>query len=151
MRNFSGQLDQALCSICQKLCGAKSVTDIRDEVIEQIPDFIWVVGEGRGRGETYDRMLDRAARKTGINASRLWAYWYRKVRKPLADEYLLLQREWAALKADAKTIELMAELRRSQGDVADATTSIIGAAFPASTDDLQRDRGDLFSDSVGVR
>lgn len=127
------------------------MSDIREKVIEQIPDFIWVVGEGRGRGETYERMLDRASHKTGITASRLWAYWYRKVRKPLADEYLLLHRHWAALTTDARTTELMAELRRSQGDVADAIQSIAGDTLSASADALQRSSGDLFSDGVGVR
>lgn len=100
---------------------------IRDQIIEQIPELIWAVGDGRGRGETYDRMLDRAARKTGVPYARLWAYWYRKVRKPLAEEYVVL-RHWAALKADAETNRLMAEHKRLKRDAEDArSASDLGA------------------------
>ncbi len=98
------------------------MSDVRDQLIEQIPELIWTIGNGRGRGETYDRMLDRASRKTGITYARLWAYWYRKVRKPLAEEYVVLK-HWAALRADAETNRLMAEADRLKKDAADARSN----------------------------
>lgn len=114
---------------------------IRDQIVEEIPELIWTVGDGRGRGETYDRMLDRAARKTGVPYTRLWAYWYRKVRKPLAEEYVVLK-HWAALRADAETNRLMAETQRSQKDAADArSTADLG------TGSVQLAGGSLFGDS----
>lgn len=134
-------MDKVFCQNCQNFCEYRTMPDVRDKIIEQIPEYIWTVGDGRGRGETYDRMLDRAARKTGIPYARLWAYWYRKVRKPLAEEYVVL-RHWAALRADAETIRLMAETERSKKDAADARSNT-----DLGTGSVQLDVGSLFGDS----
>lgn len=114
---------------------------IREQIIEEIPELIWTVGSGRGRGETYERMIDRAARKSGISYDRLRNYFYRRVKKPLAEEYIVL-RHWAALRADAETNRLMAETERSQRDAEDARSNT-----DLGTGSVQLDVGALLGSS----
>lgn len=115
-------MDELLCDPQHKTCGSPKVDEVREKLIEAIPDMIWTAGDGRQRGETYERMLDRASRRTGIPFNRLRDYWYRRVRKPLAEEYIVL-RHWAALKADAETNRLMAEHGRLKRDAEDARSN----------------------------
>lgn len=127
------------CEPQHKSWGTK-LDDVREKIIEAMPDMIWTTGGGRNRGETYERMLDRAARCTGISYGRLRDYYYRRVRKPLAEEYVVLK-HWAALRADAETNRLMAETDRSQRDAADARSNT-----DLGTGSIQLDVGSLFGD-----
>jgi hypothetical protein len=57
---------------------------IRDEMREDIV----VVGGGRQIGENYQTMLHRACRALGIPYNRAWQYWYERIKRPPADEFL---------------------------------------------------------------
>lgn len=62
------------------------------EYVEEARNCVLIVGGGRPIGDTYERMLWRAVEKTGLSYARVWSYFYRKVRRPLADEMDALRR-----------------------------------------------------------
>lgn len=69
------------------------VTSI-EAIREEARILVVRLGDGRPLGDTYERMCWRAATATGLPFARLWGYFYRKIKRPPADEIDVLRARW---------------------------------------------------------
>lgn len=86
------------------------MSDISEEGYrERMRAIIGHLGGQRAAGETMDRVLERAARRTGIAFNRVRAYWYGKIKTVTAVDW---DRTKSALLAADREQTRMAEERR---------------------------------------
>jgi len=98
----------------------RSVQLSPDACLEMVRDAIPILAEPIRPGEKVSGWMDRAARRCGIGAERLTAFWHRRVSRPYADEYIAILdaanaelRRRAAIESLETEIEVRAALLRA--------------------------------------
>lgn len=74
---------------------------------EIVRDAIPALAEPIRPGENVATWIERAARRCGVNAGRLKAYWHRRVTRPAAHEYFAIVGAAQAAEARRRAIETL--------------------------------------------